>query len=188
MAIRPAWVDGGTRGGRKSESAAGRVSPDELQSKKKPELRKVLPEIWALVRPRRWVLAFGLLLMVISRVASFVLPLSAKFLIDRVMNHHQLGLLPWIVGAVLLATTIQGASSYWLTQLLSIAAQRLIADLRVKVQQHIGRLPVAFYDATRTGTLVARIMSDVEGVRNLIGTGMVNFVGGCWPRASHLPC
>ncbi|HET9100386.1 MAG TPA: ABC transporter ATP-binding protein, partial [Acidobacteriaceae bacterium] len=129
-------------------------------------------------RPRRWLLAFGLLLMVVSRVSSFVLPLSAKYLIDRVMGHHQVSLLPWIVGAVLLATTIQGASSYWLTQLLSIAAQRLIADLRVQVQQHIGRLPVAFYDANRTGTLVARIMSDVEGIRNLIGTGMVNFVGG----------
>jgi ABC-type multidrug transport system fused ATPase/permease subunit len=178
MAIKPVWVDGGTRGGRKSESAAGRASPDTQQSKKKPELRKVLPEIWALVRPRRWLLAFGLLLMVISRVSSFVLPLSAKFLIDRVMGHHQLSLLPWIVGAVLLATTIQGAASYGLTQLLSIAAQRLIADLRVQVQQHIGRLPVAFYDANRTGTLVARIMSDVEGIRNLIGTGMVNFVGG----------
>ena len=178
MTIKPAWVDAGTRGGRKSESAGGRVSPDKPESKKKPELRKVLPEIWALVRPRRGLLALGLLLMVISRVASFVLPLSAKRLIDNVMGHHQLGLLPWIIGAVLLATIIQGATSYALTQLLSIAAQRLIADLRVQVQRHIGRLPVAFYDANRTGTLVARIMSDVEGIRNLIGTGMVNFVGG----------
>jgi ABC-type multidrug transport system fused ATPase/permease subunit len=178
MAIKPTWVDGGTRGGRKSESAAGRESPDTPQSKKKPELHKVLPEIWALVRPRRWLLAFGLLLMVISRVCSFVLPLSGKPLIDRVMRDHQVALLPWIIGAVLLATIIQGAATYGLTQLLSIAAQRLIADLRVQVQQHIGRLPVAFYDANRTGTLVARIMSDVEGIRNLIGTGMVNFVGG----------
>ncbi len=178
MAIKPAWIDAGARSGRRSESAGRRVSPDAPQSKKKPELRKVLPEIWGLVRPRRWLLAFGLLLMVVSRVSSFVLPLSAKFLIDRVMGRHQVSLLPWIVGAVLLATTIQGAASYGLTQLLSIAAQRLIADLRVQVQQHIGRLPVAFYDANRTGTLVARIMSDVEGIRNLIGTGMVNFVGG----------
>jgi ABC-type multidrug transport system fused ATPase/permease subunit len=178
MAIKPAWVDGGTRGGRKSESAAGRGSLDTPQNKKKPELRKVLPEIWALIRPRRWILALGLVLMVISRVASFVLPLSAGSLIDKVMNRGQVNLLPWIIGAVLLATTIQGATSYWLTQLLSIAAQRLITDLRVQVQQHIGRLPVAFYDANRTGTLVARIMSDVEGIRNLIGTGMVNFVGG----------
>ncbi|MFZ0516164.1 MAG: ABC transporter ATP-binding protein, partial [Acidobacteriaceae bacterium] len=97
MAIKPAWVDGGTRGGRKSESAAGRVSPDAPQSKKKPELRKVLPEVWSLVRPRRWLLAFGLLLMVISRVSSFVLPLSAKKLIDDVMGHHQVSLLPWII-------------------------------------------------------------------------------------------
>lgn len=178
MSIKPAWVDAGTRSGRKSESAAGRVFADKPESKKKPELRKVLPEIWALVRPRRGLLAFGLLLMVINRLASFVLPLSPKLLIDKVMYRHEIGLLPWIIGAVLLATTIQGAASYGLTQLLSIAAQRLIADLRVQVQQHIGRLPVAFYDANRTGTLVARIMSDVEGIRNLIGTGMVNFVGG----------
>ncbi len=178
MSIKPAWVGMGMRSGRKSESAGGRIPADKPLGKNKPELRKVLPEIWLLVRPRRWLLAFGLLLMVISRVASFVLPLSAKFLIDRVMGHHQLGLLPWIIGAVLLATTTQGAASYALTQLLSIAAQRLIADLRVQVQRHIGRLPVAFYDANRTGTLVARIMTDVEGIRNLIGTGMVNFVGG----------
>lgn len=145
---------------------------------KKPKLRKVLPEVWELVRPRKGLLAFGLLLMVISRVASFALPLSAKFLIDNVMRRGQEHLLPEIIGAVLLATAIQGITSYGLTQLLSIAAQRLIADLRVKVQQHIGRLPVAFYDANRTGTLVARIMTDVEGVRNLIGTGMVNFIGG----------
>jgi len=176
MAIKPAWIDAGTRGGRKSESAGGRVSGGP--PKKRPELRKVLPEVWALIRPRRGLLAFGLLLMVVSRLASFVLPVSAKYLIDNVMRRGQAHLLPEIVGAVLLATAIQGVTSYGLTQLLSIAAQRLIADLRVQVQQHIGRLPVAFYDSNRTGTLVARIMTDVEGVRNLIGTGMVNFIGG----------
>ncbi|MEO6829222.1 MAG: ABC transporter ATP-binding protein, partial [Acidobacteriaceae bacterium] len=168
MAIKPAWIDAGSRGGRSATTTA----------KKRPELRKVLPEVWNLVRPRRGVLALGLLLMVISRVASFALPLSAKFLIDNVMRRGQANLLPEIVGVVLVATAIQGVTSYGLTQLLSIAAQRLIADLRVQVQQHIGRLPVAFYDSNRTGTLVARIMTDVEGVRNLIGTGMVNFIGG----------
>lgn len=178
MAIRPAWVGAGTRSGRRSESAGGRLSADKPESKKKPELRKVLPEIWALVHPRRWVLALGLLLMVINRVSGFVLPASTKYLIDRVIGKHNVGLLPWIVGAVILATTIQGITSFALTQLLSKAAQRLIAELRVKVQQHIGRLPVAFYDANRSGTLVARIMSDVEGVRNLIGTGLVDFLGG----------
>ena len=178
MAIRPAWVGAGTRSGRKSESAGGRASIDTPKSKKKPELRKVLPEIWALVHPRRWVLALGMVLMVINRISGFVLPASTKYLIDRVIGKHNVGLLPWIVGAVVVATTIQGITSFALTQLLSKAAQRLIAELRVKVQQHVGRLPIAFYDANRSGTLVSRIMTDVEGVRNLIGTGLVDFVGG----------
>ena len=79
---------------------------------------------------------------------------------------------------VLGATAIQGVTSFALTQLLSKAAQRLIAEMRRKVQEHVGRLPVSYYDANKTGTLVSRIMSDVEGVRNLIGTGLVEFVGG----------
>lgn len=176
MAIRPAWVGVGTRSGRKAESAGGRTSTEP--GKKKPELRKVLPEIWALVRPRRWLLALGMVLMVINRVSGLALPFSSRYLVDGVMRHHRTGLLPWIVGAVLIATTIQGITSYGLTQLLSKAAQRMIAELRVRVQQHVGRLPVAFYDANRSGTLVSRIMSDVEGVRNLIGTGLVDFIGG----------
>ena len=76
------------------------------------------------------------------------------------------------------ATVIQGITSFSLTQLLSKAGQRLIAELRRKVQEHIGRLPVAYYDANKSGALVSRIMTDVEGVRNLIGTGLVEFVGG----------
>src|SRR5205085_1794991 len=79
---------------------------------------------------------------------------------------------------VLGATLVQGATSFTLTQLLSKAAQKMIADLRMQVQAHIGRLPVAYYDTNKTGTLVSRIMNDVEGVRNLVGTGLVEFVGG----------
>ena len=82
------------------------------------------------------------------------------------------------MGAVFAATIIQGITSFSLTQLLSKEGQRLIAELRRKVQEHIGRLPVAYYDANKSGALVSRIMSDVEGVRNLIGTGLVDFVGG----------
>ncbi len=178
MAIKPAWIDAGTRGGRKSESAGGRVSAADSASKKNPNCARFFRKSGSWCVRAAGVLAFGLILMIISRLASFVLPLSAKSLIDNVMRQGQLHLLAWIIGAVLLATAIQGVTSYGLTQLLSIAAQRLITDLRVQVQQHIGRLPVAFYDANRTGTLVARIMSDVEGIRNLIGTGMVNFLGG----------
>src|SRR5580698_9853630 len=150
------------------------------QPKRKPDLRKVMPEVWKLIRPRRWLLLFGLGLVAISRVAGLVLPVSTKYLIDVVLNPrspHPGKLLP-LVGLVFVATAIQAATSFSLTQLLSKAAQRMIADLRKQVQQHIGRLSVSFYDSNRTGVLVSRIMTDVEGVRNLIGTGLVEFVGG----------
>ena len=130
------------------------------------------------MRPRRGLLALGFLLMVVNRVSGLVLPYSTKFLIDNVIAKHHVELLRRLVLLVLSATIIQGITSFALTQLLSKAAQRLIADLRQKVQVHISRLPVAFYDANKTGTLVSRIMSDVEGVRNLLGTGLVEFSGG----------
>jgi ABC-type multidrug transport system fused ATPase/permease subunit len=141
-------------------------------------LKAVWPEVWKLMRPRRGVLALGFVLMVINKVAGFVLPYSSKFLIDNVVGKSQTGLLRPLVLSVLFATLIQGVTSFSLTQLLSKAAQRLIADLREQVQTHISRLPVSFYDANKTGALVSRIMSDVEGVRNLLGTGLVDFVGG----------
>lgn len=130
------------------------------------------------MRPRRGLLAVGFVLMVINRLAGFVLPYSSKFLIDDVVTKHQTQLLRPLVLAVLVATVIQGVTSFSLTQLLSKAAQRLIAELRQQVQKHVSRLPVAFYDANKTGALVSRIMSDVEGVRNLLGTGLVDFTGG----------
>ena len=141
-------------------------------------LKAVWPEVWKLMRPRRGLLALGFLLMIINKLAGFVLPYSSKFLIDNVVSKGQTGLLRPLVLWVLLATVIQGVTSFSLTQLLSKAAQRLIADLREQVQAHISRLPVAFYDANKTGALVSRIMSDVEGVRNLLGTGLVDFAGG----------
>jgi ABC-type multidrug transport system fused ATPase/permease subunit len=116
--------------------------------------------------------------MLINRVSGLVLPYSTKYLIDSVMVKHHLQLLKPLVGAVLLATLIQGVTSFALTQLLSKAAQRLITELRSKVQTHIGRLSVTFHDSNKSGALVSRIMSDVEGVRNLIGTGLVDLVGG----------
>jgi subfamily B ATP-binding cassette protein MsbA len=130
------------------------------------------------MRPRRGLLALGFVLMVINKVAGFVLPYSSKFLIDNVVTKHQTGLLRPLVLSVLFATLVQGVTSFSLTQLLSKAAQRLITELREQVQAHISRLPVAFYDANKTGALVSRIMSDVEGVRNLLGTGLVDFAGG----------
>jgi len=157
-------------------SALRAAAGDQL--KKKTDLKKVLPEIWKLIRPRRGLLLFGLGLMAVNRVAGLVLPASTKYLIDTVLRqHHAEKLLP-LVGVVFAATAIQAVTSFSLTQLLSKAAQRMIADLRKQVQQHIGLLPVSFYDSNRTGTLVSRIMTDVEGVRNLIGTGLVEFIGG----------
>jgi ABC-type multidrug transport system fused ATPase/permease subunit len=147
----------------------------------KPEkrpLREQLPEVWALLKPRRGLLAVGLALMVVNRLSGLVLPASTKFLIDGVIGKKQTHLLAPLVGLVLLATLVQGVTSYALTQSLSKAAQRMIAELRRKVQEHVGRLPVAYYDANKAGALVSRIMNDVEGVRNLIGTGLVEFLGG----------
>jgi ABC-type multidrug transport system fused ATPase/permease subunit len=143
-----------------------------------PQLRAVLPLVWELVRPRRGLLAVGFVLMAINRVASLVLPYSTRFLIDSVIIKRNIQLLKPLVLGVLLATVIQGITSFSLTQLLSKAAQRLIAELRQKVQAHVGRLPVSFHDSTKSGVLVSRIMTDVEGVRNLIGTGLVDLVGG----------
>src|SRR6202041_3222019 len=139
---------------------------------------KLLPDVLALIKPRRWVLAAGFGLMVINRVSGLVLPASTKYFLDDVILKRQARLLPVIVLVVVTATVIQGLTSYALTQLLSKSSWRMISELREKVQAHIGRLPVSFYDANKTGVLISRIMSDVEGVRNLIGTGLVEFAGG----------
>jgi subfamily B ATP-binding cassette protein MsbA len=141
-------------------------------------LRALLPDVWELVKPRRKLLALGFALMIVNRVCGLVLPASSKFLIDDVLSKKHYQLLSTLVAAVVAATLVQGVTSFTLTQLLSKAAQRLIAELRAKVQSHIGRLPVAYYDANKSGMLVSRIMNDVEGIRNLIGTGLVDFAGG----------
>ena len=157
----------------------GRATTADLSAARpKPKLKKALPEVWALIKPHRPLLAGSFLLMIVNRASGLILPASTKYLIDNVMGKHQMYLLPIIVGTVVAATIVQGVTSFTLTQLLSKAGQRLIAELRMKVQSHIGRLPVAFYDENRTGTLVARIMTDVEGVRNLMGTGVIDFFGG----------
>src|SRR5271165_5722744 len=130
------------------------AKPEAESAKKRPKLSNVLPEIWALMRPRRWLLLFGLLLLFINRAAGLVLPLSTKFLIDGVMmGGHGRYLIP-LVGGVLVATAIQAITSFALAQSLSKAAWTLITDLRIQVQAHIGRLPIAFYDSNRTGVLV----------------------------------
>jgi ABC-type multidrug transport system fused ATPase/permease subunit len=154
------------------------TTPKDSGSRNKPKLSKAVREIWKLVRPRRWALAGCFLLMIVNRLCSFAVPVSSRYLINNVMYQHQIDKLPLIIGVVAGATLIQATTTYILDRYLAVTGQRLIAELRIKVQQHIGRLPVSFYDENRTGTLVARIMTDVEGVRNLIGAGLLDFVGG----------
>jgi len=160
---------------------AGKISkPKKSQGE---TLRAIWPDLRDMVLPRRGMLALSLLLMVINRVSGLVLPTSTRYMIDNVINKHQLNRLTPIVLGIVLATMIQGVTSFSLTQLLSKTGQRLIAELRRKVQRHVGLLSVTYYDANRSGVLVSRIMSDVEGVRNLIGTGLVDFVGGLMTAA-----
>ncbi len=138
----------------------------------------VWPYIREMARSRRGIFALGFVLMIINRVSGLVLPASSKFLLDNVLTQHQYGLLTPLVLAVAGATLVQGVTTFLLTQVVSKAAQRLIAELREKVQRHIGRLPISYFDGTKTGTLVSRIMTDVESIRNLLGTGSIEFLGG----------
>lgn len=130
------------------------------------------------MRPRRGQLILGLVLIAVSRSAGLVLPASTKFLVDDVLGKNRAELLAPLIFAVLGATAVQAATSFWLTQLLSKSAQRLIAELRCKVQAHVLRLRVTYFDVNKSGQLASRIMNDVEGVRNLVGTGLVEFLGG----------
>lgn len=154
----------------------------ELKAKRdiglRTRLRAAWPEAWAIVKPHRYVLIFGFALMLINRVTGFVIPVSAKFLIDDVLGKHQAFLLRPIILVMIAGAVVQATSSFCFTQLLFRASQRMVNDLRCKVQAHVGRLPVSFYDATKTGVLISRIMTDAEAVRNLLGNGMIDFIGG----------
>ncbi len=155
----------------------------EADTKKKKksaaaQLKSVWPMIWELVVPRRLLLGFSFILLLIGRLCGLVLPASTKFLIDDVITRHRPDRLAPLVAVVAGATLVQGLTSFSLTQLLSKEAQRLITELRRKVQTHVGRLSLNYYDSNKTGALVSRIMNDVEGIRNLIGTGLVDFCGG----------
>ena len=137
--------------------------------------------LWAfknIMWPRRKMLFLGLLLIILSRAASLVVPYSSKVLLDEVVANSDYQLLKWLIGFVVTAIIIQASTSFLLTRLLSVEAQHLISKLRVQVQKKILSLPISFFDNTKSGSLVSRIMSDVEGVRNLIGTGLVQLFGG----------
>jgi subfamily B ATP-binding cassette protein MsbA len=146
--------------------------------KKKIRWSAAWQEARALIYARRGRLAMGLVLMLISRVAGLVLPTASKYLFDDVIGKQDYALLPMLAWAVFGATVVQAATSFGLSQILGVAAQKAITDMRRRVEEHIMRLPVRYFDTTQTGVLISRVMNDAEGIRNLVGTGLVQFTGG----------
>ncbi len=138
-------------------------------------LRHAFQEI---IWPRRKLVAIGLVLILINRLSGLVLPASTQYLVDDVVANRDFGMLYTLLAAVGIAVVLQAATSYSLVLLLSVEAQHLIANLRAQVQEHVLQLPIRVFDNTKSGELVSRIMDDVEGVRNLVGTGLVQLVGG----------
>ena len=143
--------------------------------KPKVTLKKAFKTI---IWPRRNLVFLGLLLIVIRSLSGFVLPLQSKILLDDVVPNNDYSLLYSLIFIVIGSIVVQAATSFLLTKVLSIQAQYLISELRAQVQKKVLSLPISFFDNTKSGALVSRIMSDVEGVRNLIGTGLVQLVGG----------
>ena len=149
---------------------------DELTPKSMPS--GAWSEARELIWDHRHRLAVGLSLMLVNRFAGLVLPASSKFLIDEVIANQRVELLTWLALAVGGATLIQAITSFALSQVLGITAQRAIAEMRKRVQAHVTRLPVGYFDSTQTGVLISRIMTDADGIRNLVGTGLVQLSGG----------
>ena len=138
----------------------------------------ILKAFKTIIWPRRNLVFIGLALIIVSKAASFVAPLSLKYLMDDIIPNKDLEYLKLLLGVVIFAILIQAVTSFLLTKILSVQAQYMISELRAQVQKKILSLPIRFFDNTKSGELVSRIMTDVEGVRNLIGTGLVQLVGG----------
>src|SRR5688500_9736600 len=178
----------GLRGGLglpRSEKARGRRADAQSPAasaasdkKKKLDARAVWREARELIWVRRGRIALGLSLMLVNRVAGLVLPASSKYLIDDVAGKGRGDLLVPLALAAGAATLVQAITSLALSQVLGVAAQRAITDMRRRVEEHVARLPVRFFDATQAGQLLSRIMNDADGIRNLVGTGLVQLTGG----------
>ena len=151
---------------------------DPTPNKPKVNYKAAWAEAREVVLEHRVRLVIGFSLMLCSRLAGLVLPASSKFLIDDVIGKQHAELLPRIALAVGVATLVQAVTGFALSQVLGVAAQRAITDMRKRVQAHVARLPVSYFDSTKTGVLISRIMTDAEGIRNLVGTGLVQLAGG----------
>jgi ABC-type multidrug transport system fused ATPase/permease subunit len=151
---------------------------DPKQTKKSLPLSVIARDAMELIRARQGRLLLGFALLLVSRLCGLVLPGVTKILLDDVIGKHRRDLLVPIVLAAGGATLIQAITGYSLSQVLGKAAQRSITEMRRAVQEHVGRLQVAFFDQTKTGVLLSRVMTDAEGIRNLVGTGLVELAGG----------
>ena len=145
--------------------------------KKKVDYSNAWQEARSLIIARRGRLAVGLALMLVNRVAGLILPATSKYLIDDVIGRHRADLLVPLALAAGAATMVQAVTSFALAQVLGVAAQRAITDMRRRVEAHVARLPVGYFDSTKSGVLISRIMTDAEGIRNLVGNGLVQLVG-----------
>src|SRR6476659_1911102 len=161
----------GHRGG-----AAGAVAAADPKNKKKLT-SAAWKEAKALIWARRGRLALGLALMLVNRLSGLVLPATSKFLIDDVIGRQRAELLMPLALAAGAATVVQAVTSFALSQVLGVAAQRAITDMRRRVEAHVARLPINYFDSTQSGVLISRIMTDAEGIRNLVGTGLVQLTG-----------
>src|ERR1051326_5317470 len=156
--------------------------PDDAPKAKKKldraRMKVMLRDAGQILWRSRRRLYLGIPLILINRLSGFVLPATPKYIIDDVINKGDHKLLPWIVLAAAVAAALGSITDYALAQILGMAAQRSITQLRMKIQQHVQRLPVRYFDSTKTGVLVSRVMNDAEGIRNLVGTGLLQMFGG----------
>src|SRR5262245_7944683 len=166
---------GGGREGAGRSSIAARA--DDPARKKKVDYGNAWQEARVLIAARSGRLALGLGLMLINRIAGLVLPASSKYLIDDVIGRRQVQLLVPLALAAGAATIVQALTSFALSQVLGVAAQRAITDMRRRVEAHVAKLPVNYFDSTKAGVLISRIMTDAEGIRNLVGNGLVQLIG-----------
>ena len=147
------------------------------EKKKKVDYSSAWKEAREIVWRARWRLGIGSVLMLISRLAGMVLPASTKYIGDEVFTKQNYGLLKWIALAIGISTLIQAVTSFALSQILGVAAQRAITEMRKRVMEKIERLPISYFDSTQSGQLISRIMNDAEGIRNLVGTGLGQIIG-----------
>ena len=152
--------------------------PEEKEKKKKVNYRSAWAEARRIIWNARWRLLLGSVLMLISRLAGMVLPASTKYIGDDIFTNKNYELIKWVALAIGVSTLIQAVTAFALSQILGVAAQLAITNMRMRVQKHIERLPISYFDSTQSGQLISRIMNDAEGIRNLVGTGLGQILGG----------